>query len=230
MYHDDPALRDRTQVFRDRRDAGAALAVLLEEFRSSGALVLAIPAGGVPVAVELAGRLNLELDVMPVSKILYPWTTESGFGAVACDGTEWINQPLVRTAGLDQATIAEATAAARDKVRRRMRSLRGDRPVPGLSGRTVILVDDGIAAGSTMRAAISALRRQGAAPIIVAVPTGHGSSLRMLETEADGVYCANVREGGRFAVADAYESWSDVGEDQAAALLAAAETCMREPS
>ncbi len=219
--HDLPELRDRIAVFEDRRHAGEVLAGMLESWRGSDALVLAIPAGGVPVGVACARRLGLPLDVAVVSKVLLPWTTEAGFGAVAFDGTVWLNRETIAAYGLDEATVLRQVEAARAKVQRRVQRFRGDRPLPRIRDRTLILVDDGVAAGSTMRTAIAALRHLEAGRILVAVPTGHHESLLRLATEADEIHCANVRHGLRFAVADAYRYWIDVDEDEAIALYQA---------
>ncbi|MBI2754994.1 MAG: phosphoribosyltransferase [Betaproteobacteria bacterium] len=219
MIHDDPRLRDRAPAFHDRAEAGRALAALLAPLARSGALVLAIPSGGVPVAVEAARDLQLELDVVPVSKILLPWNTESGFGAVAFDGSVWVNEIAVRDYALSEKDVAESIAAARAKVERRMSRLRGERAAPAVAGRTTILVDDGIAAGSTMRVAIDAVCRLGATQTIVAAPTGHRRSVELLAGLAHEVYCVNIRASLRFAVADAYENWHDVSEVEAEALL-----------
>ena len=219
MIHEDSRLRNRAPVFRDRADAGRALASLLAPLARSGALVLAIPSGGIPVAVEVARELDLELDVMPVSKILLPWNTESGFGAVAFDGSVWVNQDDVRHYGLGENDVAESVTAARAKVQRRMSRLRGERPAPAAADRVAIVVDDGIAAGSTMRVAIEAACRLGATQTIVAAPTGHRRSVELLAGLAHEVYCANIRASLRFAVADAYENWHDVSEVEAESLL-----------
>ena len=205
--------------FRDRAQAGRELAKLLEEFRGTAALVLAIPAGGVPVAAEIARALGLPLDVAPVSKVLYPWTTESGYGAVAYDGSVWLDEARMAGHGLSPTDVERAVAAARTKVDRRSARLRAGRPGLQVEGRTVIIVDDGIAAGSTMRTAIGALRKAGAAGVIVAVPTAHKSALEAVAPLADGAYCANLRGGMSFAVADAYAEWRDLGDDEIAALL-----------
>jgi predicted phosphoribosyltransferase len=217
--HDIAGLRGRVHVFRDRTHAGEVLTDMLENYRGSNAMVLAIPAGGVPVAAEIATRLGLLLDVVPASKILFPWTTESGFGAVAFDGTEWLNEESIRRFGLDVETVRVATEQARDKVRRRIGKFRGDRPLPRLQGRDSLLVDDGIAAGSTMRAAALALKKAGAGKIIIAIPTAHDSALYPLAQMADAIYCANVRSGVSFAVADAYQRWTDVSEDEVMNIL-----------
>lgn len=218
-YHDEPSLRDRAPVFANRAEAGQRLAGMLHEFRDSGALVAAIPAGGVPVAAEIAAGLNLELDVLPVSKILLPWNTESGFGAVAFDGSMWLNETTVLRLGLSPDAVKRSTAKARSKVEHRLTLLRGDRRLPELVGRTVLTVDDGIAAGSTMRVAIAALRHLGADRVVVVVPTGHASSVAAIAELADETWCANVRGGFSFAVADAYEHWYDVGDSEVIELL-----------
>lgn len=210
--YSDPALTNKTHVFSDRAHAGAVLAAMLADHTDINALVLAIPAGGVPVAFEIASRCRLVMDIMPVSKALLPWTTESGFGAVAFDGTCWIDDQLVKHFGLDEAAITRACKDAEEKVQRRLRRYRGTTPFPPVQSRTVILVDDGIAAGSTVRAGILALRKLQAGTIIIAVPTAHDTSLGEIARNVDRIYCANIRGGYRFAVADAYKTWSDVSE------------------
>jgi len=205
--------------FRDRPAAGRAVAKRLEAFRGTDALVLAIPAGGVPVAAAIAQALGLELDVAPVSKVLYPWTTEAGYGAVAFDGSVWLDEARMEEQGLEQAQVERAVAAARAKVERRIATLRGGRAAFALAGRTVILVDDGIAAGSTMRAAIAALRRQGAARIVVAVPTAHQNARDIVGRLADEMHCVDVRGGSRFAVADAYEEWRDLSDEEIRTMM-----------
>ena len=202
-------------AFRDRAAAGARLAAMLEKHRGSNAIVLAIPAGGVPVGAAIARELGLALRAAPVSKVLYPWTTESGFGAVAFDGSVWIDDRA--SEGLSAFQIEKATADARAKVERRRKRMGVD--PSAVKDSTVILVDDGIAAGSTMRTAIGALRRLGAGHIIVAVPTAHSRSLEALRTLADEIVCANIRGGGSFAVADAYEEWRDLSDDEVEAML-----------
>ena len=213
------ALENQRHVFHDRVHAGEILAGMLTDYRSSNALVLAIPAGGVPVAAVISSQLDLQLDILPVSKILYPWTTESGFGAIAYDGTQWINDAAVQHYNLDADTVRKATRVAQDKVEHRIRNLRGDRPFPELTDRTVILVDDGIAAGSTVRAAILALRKQPTGMIIIATPTAHDTSLDEIATLVDLVYCANLRGGWSFSVAGAYRNWSDVSEEEVMEIL-----------
>jgi predicted phosphoribosyltransferase len=212
-----PELRDRRFVFRDRTHAGQVLAGMLEAYRNSGALVLAIPAGGVPVAADIARRLGLALDVAVVSKILLPWTSEAGFGAVAFDGSVWTDRDLAL--GMTEAMIEAQTTEAREKVRRRVQRFRGKRPFAQLAGRRAILVDDGLASGSTMRVAVAAVRRQEPSEIVVAVPTGHARTVSALAGEVDRLYCANIRGGLGFAVAEAYQSWYDEDEDAVTRIL-----------
>jgi len=222
--YDIPQLRRNTGVFKDRRHAGQILAEMLHEQKDSAAVVLAVPSGGLPVAVEVARALNLSLDVAVVSKILLPWDTEAGFGAVGFDGSVWINQEYVDYYRLDQPTIERQTEATRKKVQRRLKLFRGDRPWPDLHNRPVILVDDGIAAGSTLRVAVEALRTTGAGEITVAVPTAHEQSLDRILSLVDALYCANIRSGPQFAVAAAYRHWDDVDETDAGRMLASFQT------
>jgi putative phosphoribosyl transferase len=212
-------LRDRARVFVDRGAAGLTLAGMLECYRGGSALVLAIPAGGVPVAAEIASSLGLALEVAPVSKVLLPWTSEAGYGAVAFDGTVSIDEGAVVRYGLTEDQVVRGVAEARKKVERRMARLLAGRALPDFAHRTVIVVDDGIAAGSTMRTAIAAVRQQGPRELVVAVPTGHERALSAIAERVDCVYCANIRSGLMFAVADAYEQWRDVSEDEVARIL-----------
>lgn len=214
-----PELENHEDVFRDREHAGDVLAGMLRDYRRSEALVLGIPAGGVPVATTVATQLGLSFAILPVSKILFPWTTESGFGAVAFDGTEWINEDIVQDYELDADTVQTATKSAQEKVQRRVQRFHAKYPFPKLKDRTVIIVDDGIAAGSTIRAGILALQKAQAGKIIIAIPTGHDSSLYPIAKLVDTLYCANLRGGYSFAVASAYQNWTDVSEDEVAIIL-----------
>jgi putative phosphoribosyl transferase len=204
-------------AFRDRAAAGARLAAMLEKYRASGAIVFAIPAGGIPIGAAIARELGLPLHAAPVSKVLYPWTTESGFGAVAFDGSVWLDEKAVENSRLTQAQVEKALADARAKVERRARRFGLDQSA--LKNSTVILVDDGIAAGSTMRTAIAALRRLGAGRIVVAVPTAPSRSVEAIRKLADEIVCADIRGGASFAVADAYEEWRDLSDDEVEAML-----------
>jgi predicted phosphoribosyltransferase len=214
------ALRGRTRVFRTRAEAGGILADMLRLAVGPGAVVLGIPAGGVPVAAVLAERLGLSLGAAVVSKITPSWNTELGYGALAFDGTVVMNERMAAGLGLNEEEIAKGIARAREKVARRVRLLAGDRPMPDLAGRTVVLVDDGLATGYTMACALNAISRLRAREKIVAVPTGHREAVERVAAQADAVYCANLRAGMQFAVADAYERWYDVPDAEAAEILA----------
>ena len=215
-----PAMRDRLNVFEDRDDAGRTLARMLEPYRGSAALLLGIPAGGVPIAVAIAQTLGLEMDVAVVNKITLPWNTEVGYGGAAYDGTLWLNEDVLRQTRLSEREIQEGIEQTQAKVSRRALLLRGDQPPPAVGDRTVILVNDGLATGSTMRVAVRAVRRAGASSIIVAVPTGHEDSVIHLAHDVTRVYCANIRGGWSYAVAAAYRNWTNLQESDVAALLA----------
>lgn len=216
---DDDTLRERERVFRDRSDAGRTLAALLRARGHDASLVLGVAAGGIPVARVLAEELALPLEVMVVSKITLPWNSEAGYGAVAFDGTVRLNHALIALTGLGERDVAEGIARTRDKVARRTLRLRGERPLPELARHVPLLVDDGLASGFTLLSAVRALRNQGARRVLAAVPTAHAQSAQALLEEVDALYCANLRSGPRFAVADAYREWADVADEQAAALL-----------
>ncbi len=213
-------LRDREEVFEDREEAGVRLAELIAAHeRPKSPLVLALPAGGVPVAAPLAATLGGELDVAVASKITLPWNTEVGYGAVAFDGSVVLNERMVRSERLDREEIARGIAATRAKVERRVQSLRAGRGPLVLEGRTAIVVDDGIASGFTMRVVLSALQGLRPSRLIVAVPTAALRSARELEGSVDALYVANVRTSPSFAVASAYRRWYDVDEEEALAIL-----------
>jgi predicted phosphoribosyltransferase len=214
-----PDLRDRIRIFRGRDQAGRVVAGLLEAYGSSEALVMAIPSGGVPVGVAIAEQLHLPLEAAVVSKITLPWNTEAGYGAVAFDGTVRLNEDLLPHLRLTEKQMAEGLEKTREKVARRVRQFRGDRPWPEFSGRTAILVDDGLASGFTMLTAVEAVRRLQAEKIVVAVPTGSADRIRKVAREVEALYCANIREGWGFAVAEAYQRWFDLEEEEAVRMF-----------
>lgn len=212
-------LRDQVGVFRDRAHAGKIIAGMLDSYGNTEAIVLAIPAGGVPVAKVIAEQLHLTLDVLVVSKITLPWNTEAGYGAVAFDGTVRLNEKLLPRLGLREQEIQQGIEKTFRKVTSRVKSLRGERSFPDLSNQPVIVVDDGLASGFTLLVGVEALRKAKAAQIIVAVPTGHWDSVQMMAHQVEAVYCANIRQGWSFAVADAYQRWSDVSDEEVARVI-----------
>jgi len=212
-------LRDQTGVFTDRYDAGQVLSMVVRRLDLQHPLVLAIPAGGVPVAVPLAKALNCQLDIAVVSKITLPWNTEAGYGAVAFDGSYLLNDDMIRNVGLDKTDVTSGLKKTRAKVDRRVSVLRKGQPLPDMAEQEIIVVDDGLASGFTMRVAVDAIHHLGAKKIIVAVPTGHDISVQSLAGKVDVVCCPNIRSGHSFAVASAYRHWSDVSETEAEKLL-----------
>lgn len=211
-------LRDRSYVFKDRGAAGKTLAEMLEKYRGSDVIVMAVPAGGVAVASVIAEELNLPLDVAVVSKITPSWNSEVGYGAVAFDGTMNLNEDFLARVRLGQEEIQEGIKKTKEKVARRVKRLRGDRPMPDFRD-PVILVDDGLASGFTLLVAIEALRKSGAQEIILAVPTAHEESLQRVLEKVEAIYCPNIRGGSSFAVAEAYEDWRDLNEEEVVEIL-----------
>jgi putative phosphoribosyl transferase len=216
---DIPELRNEIHVYVDRTDAGGTLAGMLTMYKETDAVVLAVPAGGVPVGAVIAQDLGLILDVLVVSKITLPWNTEAGYGAVAFDGTVRLNEGLLPRLGLREDEIQHGIEQTRKKVARRFTNLRGDKPFPDLSKRPVIVVDDGLASGFTLLVGVEALRKANVNRMIVAVPTGHWQSVQMMADRVETVYCGNIRHGWSFAVADAFQRWSDVTDEEVMTML-----------
>jgi putative phosphoribosyl transferase len=212
-------MREQTHVFQDRIHAGQVLARMLSTDDEQAGIIMSIPAGGVPVGAVMAEELGFDLDVAVVSKITLPWNTEAGYGAVAFDGTVKLNEDLIRRVSLTPGDVKKGIEKTTAKVLRRVATLRGRHPIPDLVNRSVILVDDGLASGFTMRVAVSALRNSGADRIIVAVPTGHRHSVEIIAQEVEKLYCANIRGGYSYAVASAYRHWSDVAEEDVVKLM-----------
>jgi putative phosphoribosyl transferase len=175
--------------FHDREEAGRLLAEELGHYASEHPIVLALPRGGVPVASEIARALSAPLDVWVVRKIGVPWQPELGAGAVAEGGRVYLNEEIVEYAGITRAHLAELVKEKQREVEERVRLLRGDRPRPALRDRTVIVVDDGIATGGTVRAAIRSIRDQAPKAIVLAVPVAPLETVRMLSSEVDRVVC-----------------------------------------
>jgi len=227
---EDPSLRDRRFVFRDRGDAGAQLAARLKDYQGRQAHLYAIPAGGVPVAAPIARLLALPLDLIIVRKIQLPWTTEAGFGALDPDGRALFNEDLLQAVSLTPAEIDTQVQKTLASLRDREARLRAGRPYPHLQGRPAIIVDDGLASGYTMRAALQFLQGKGAGDLVVAVPTGSERTVGALIPLVDTLVCLNVRRGLSFAVAEAYENWYDVQEREVAAILESLPNFSQEPT
>jgi putative phosphoribosyl transferase len=218
--YEDARLRDRTAVFQDREDAGERLAQFVRErFTFPRPLVCPIPAGGVPIGVALARSLAAPLKLAIVRKIQVPWSTESGFGAVTWNGDVVINEDLLARLSLSPQEIAAAISRARESVQERIGRYAGGKSLYGIAGTTVILTDDGLASGFTMRAAVDSVRREHPDRVVVAVPTGSLEAVHMISDRADELICLNVRGGFSFAVADAYRHWHDLSDEEVRASL-----------
>ena len=205
--------------FRDRREAGRVLAQELTAYAGRpDVVVLALPRGGVPVAYEVARALGAPLDVFLVRKLGVPGHEELAMGAVATGGVRVLNDQVVRALGIPPDVIDMVAAWEQQELARRERLYRGDRPPPDVKGRTVILVDDGLATGATMRAALAALRQQQPARRVVAVPTAAAQTCDALRTEADDVVCATTPEPFD-AVGFWYEDFSQTTDDEVRELL-----------
>jgi predicted phosphoribosyltransferase len=210
--------------FRDRRDAGQALAEQLAPYAGRpDVLILALPRGGVPVAYEVARALGAPLDVFLVRKLGLPGHEELAMGAVATGGVRVLNDDIVRGLGVPPPVIEAVAAWEQEELTRRERLYRGDRPPPDARGRTVILVDDGLATGATMRAALAALHRQQPARLVVAVPTAAPETCDEMRAEADDVVCATTPEPFH-SVGLWYEDFSQTTDEEVRELLARAAT------
>jgi putative phosphoribosyl transferase len=217
---DEPSLRNRVRVFRDRFHAGEALAERIESLGyTEDAYLLAIPAGGVQVACILAERLGLPLDLVVTRKLHVPWNREAGFGAVSWDGLMFLNERLVAALGLTEEAIRLCVEEERTAIERRFRKFRGDRPFPDLKGKTAIVVDDGLASGFSMMTTLRALLDREPKELVVAVPTAPQSAIELVRPHADLILCLNIRTGPFFAVADAYEVWYDLEDEDVVKLL-----------
>jgi len=217
--HHNPLFHEQTGIFADRAEAGKRLADLFDKAQLTRPLVLAIPAGGVPVAASLAKLLRAPLDVVVVSKITLPWNSEAGYGAVAFDGSVRLNHDLVRRAGLNDQVVEAGIKATLEKVRRRQQLFRQNYPMPDLSERDAIVVDDGLASGLTLQVAVAALRRAGAVRLLLAIPTAHEAAARQLARAVEALYCVNLRSGWSYSVAAAYRHWHDISETEAKLIL-----------
>jgi putative phosphoribosyl transferase len=181
--------------FKDRVDAGRQLAKELSKYANrSDVLILALPRGGVPVAFEVAKELNVKMDVFIVRKLGVPGNEELAMGAIASNDIRVLNEDVVRSFQVPDRVIATVAANELRELERRERLYRGDRPKPDISGSTVILIDDGLATGATMRAAAAALKTKNPAKIVVAVPTAAPDTCEFFKREVDEVICVTTPE------------------------------------
>ncbi len=207
-------------VFKDREMAGQQLAAALTAFRGRDDLiVLALPRGGVPVAYEVARALEAPLDLLIVRKLGVPWHSELAMGAIATGGVKVLNEDVIRSTGVTEAQIKAVMEREQLELARREKRYRGDRPTPVLAGRVVILVDDGLATGATMRAAIEAAHRHRAKRVIVAVPVSPPDTTRRLSALADEMICLSSPEPF-YAIGQWYAHFDQTSDEEVCELLA----------
>ncbi len=211
-----------TPVFEDRTDAGRRLAAVLDDHDVEADIVLAVPRGGLPVGRVVADALGVALDIVSARKLGAPGNPELAIGAVAADGTVWLNESLVAELGVTDAYVEERTRSEREVAAGKVERYRGDRPPLDLRGKRVVVVDDGVATGATTTACITQVRKAGAARVVLAVPVASPGAAERLAAEADEVVC--VETPPHFgSVGQFYESFPQVSDDEARASLDAGE-------
>ena len=206
-------------IFENRHEAGRQLAMELAEYSNQSVAVLAIPNGGVPVAIEVASALKADLDVIVCRKIPIPLAPEGGLGAIADDGTTILNEAAVKSTGLTKPQIDYEASKVRTEIKQRSILYKGDRPLVSITGRTVIIVDDGLASGITMMAAVESVRHRGPKEVVAAVPTAPATAVKWLESAADRVVTCTTAHVPRFRIADYYRYWYDLSDDEVVRYL-----------
>ena len=201
-------------IFENRYDAGRKLAEKLVQYAGQSVIVLGIPNGGVAVALSVALSLDADLDLVISRKIPLPLRPEGGFGSITDDGTTILNETVVRQAGLSKQQINYQVGQVRSDIRKRSMLYHGDRPPLTITGRTVIIVDDGLASGYTMRAAVESIRHRRPEKIIAAVPVGPEHVVKEIQDVADKVVTCAVGTGRVFYVADYYRYWHDITDGE----------------
>jgi predicted phosphoribosyltransferase len=208
-------MRASEHPYRDRIDAGRKLAQSLEQERGGDAIVFAIPRGGIPVAVEVAGTLGLRLDIVVPRKIPIPDNPEAGYGAVTEDGIIVLNEPLVERLGLTRGLIERQAEQVMSEIRRRLSLYRTRLGESVVEGKAAIIIDDGLASGYTMLAAIGSLRRRGAVRVVAAAPVASSHAWELVKDRADEVVAPIVSSVYPFAVAGFYRQWHDLTDEEA---------------
>jgi predicted phosphoribosyltransferase len=216
---EDKNLRDKTFVFQDREDAGKRLSEYLLDYKGTDSIVLAIPAGGMAVAKEIKDALSLPFDLLIVRKIQIPWNPEAGFGAINLDGYVVFNEDLLSHLSLPERVITSQVEKTRETLKKRNLLFRQGRDFPSLKDKTVILVDDGLASGYTMIAAIEFVKKRNPSKIVVAAPTGSHKTAKKVSSFVDVLYCLNIRESYPYAVAEAYRNWYDVSDEEVLRII-----------
>ena len=201
-------------IFENRHDAGRQLATALREYIGQSVVVLAIPNGGVPVALEVAGALEADLDLVISRKIPLPLNPEAGFGAVADDGTVILNEEAVKRMGLSRQQIEYEASKVRAEIKERSLLYKRDRPLARVGDKTVIIIDDGLASGITMIAAVQSVRHRRPKEIVVAVPVASAIALKQVERVADRVVTCHKGFMPKFYISDFYSQWYELSDDE----------------
>jgi putative phosphoribosyl transferase len=208
-------------LFVDRREAGRRLGAELVRQGFADVVVVALPRGGVPVAAEVAISLGAPLDIMVVRKLGCPWQPELGMGAIGEGGVRVLNGALIAQLGITSQQVEAVTRAEQTELERRVRRYRGDRPAVALGGRTVVLVDDGLATGFTARTAITVAREQGASRVVLAVPVAPAATVGELAMVADKVVCL-LQPQSFMAIGEWYRDFEQTSDQEVITLLAEA--------
>ena len=213
------SLRDRLHVFEDRYEAGRLLAEKLTTYKNSDAIILGIPSGGVPIATEIASALDLPMDLIIVRKIKIPYNPEAGFGSIGPEGEITLNEKVLAQLSLTEKEMKGEIKKTKDVIKQRDQLFRHERSFPGLKEKTVIVVDDGLASGYTMFAAIKFIKKKSPQKVIVGVPTGSGKTVDFVLSFVDELVCLNIRNKLPYAVADAYRNWYDLTDEEVLRLI-----------
>ncbi len=205
-------------LFKDRYDAGRLLASELKRFKEEDLILLALPRGGVPVAYEAAKKLGAPLDIFIVRKIGVPGREELAMGAIAIGGVKILNDNVINILNLSEETIQDAIQKEKVELQRREKEYRGSRPFPIIENRTVVLIDDGLATGASMKAAVKALKKHNPSKIIVAVPTASEDTCNEFQSEVDEIICAYTPAVFR-GVSEWYDDFSQTTDEEVMNLL-----------
>ncbi len=216
---EEKTLHNEVFVFKNRHDAGKRLAEKLVQYKDTNSIILPIPSGGIPVGKELAKSLNLPFDLIIVRKLQIPWNPEAGFGAINLDGDMILNEQILDSLSLSQKDIEHIEEKTKETLEKREELFRKGREFPIVKGQCCILVDDGLASGYTMLAAVRFIKRRNPVELVVATPTGSYNTVNRIASEVDRIACLNIREGIPFAVADAYKQWHDLSDKEVLELL-----------
>jgi putative phosphoribosyl transferase len=206
-------------LFKNRRDAGQKLAAELTGFSDQKTVVLAIPNGGIPLAMEVADALQAELDIVVCRKLALPTNPEGGLGAVADDGTSIINQDIITRDGISQEQLEYEINQVKANIKQRCFKYRGEKLPPRLTGKSAIIVDDGLASGITMAVAVASVKHRFPREIAVAVPVASTTGYNRIKSVASRVVSCAIASTPKFYLADFYLNWHDISDDEIVRLL-----------